>query len=101
MAAVGPVPWQPSPALAPAGLLAATSPYGNPEPQTLPFLPPPPPAILPPRAPIVLQLHPHPGFLADVDRRRSCSLLQVSFAPEVLQSWSVALTIPTGFFPVI
>ncbi|XP_039797292.1 nuclear poly(A) polymerase 3-like isoform X2 [Panicum virgatum] len=77
MAAVGPVPWQPSPALAAAGLLAATSPYGNPEPQTLPFLPPPPPAILPPRAPIVLQLHPHPGFLAEVDRRRSCSLLQL------------------------
>ncbi|RLN35511.1 nuclear poly(A) polymerase 3-like [Panicum miliaceum] len=80
MAAVGPVAWWPSSTLAPAGLLAATSPSGNPEPQTLPFLPPPPPAgyqLLPPRGPIVLQLHPHPGFLAEVDRRRSCSLLQL------------------------
>uniref|UniRef100_K4A318 polynucleotide adenylyltransferase n=1 Tax=Setaria italica TaxID=4555 RepID=K4A318_SETIT len=83
MAAVAPVPWWPSPALPPAGLLAVTAPPGNPEPQTLPFLlppPPPPPAgypLLPPRGPIVLQLHPHPIFLAEVDRRRSCSLVQL------------------------
>ncbi|CAN6206512.1 unnamed protein product [Urochloa humidicola] len=82
MAAVAPAPWWPSSPLAPAGLLAATSPSGNPEPPTLPFLlppPPPPPAgypLLPPRGPIVLQLHPNPSFLAEVDRRRSCSLLQ-------------------------
>ncbi|OEL26674.1 Nuclear poly(A) polymerase 3 [Dichanthelium oligosanthes] len=81
MAAVAAVPWWPSPAMAPVGLLAAAIPSGNPEPQTLPYLlppPPPPPAgypLLPPRRPIVLQLHPHPGFLAEVDRRRSCSLL--------------------------
>jgi hypothetical protein len=92
MAAVAPVPWWPPPALAPAGLLlaAATPPRGNTEPQTLPFflpplppplpLPPPPGyPLLPPRGPIVLQLHyPHPSFVAEVDRRRSCSLLQVS-----------------------
>ncbi|CAN6169293.1 unnamed protein product [Urochloa humidicola] len=84
MAAVAPVPWwpSPSPAMAPAGLLAATSPFGDPGPQTLPFLlppPPPPPAgypLFPPRGPIVLQLQPNPNFLAEVDRRRSCSLLE-------------------------
>ncbi|CAN6219992.1 unnamed protein product [Urochloa humidicola] len=84
MAAVAPVPWwpSPSPALAPAGLLAAASHFGDPGPQTLPFLfppPPPPPAgypLLPPRGPIVLQLQPNPSFLAEVDRRRSCSLLE-------------------------
>jgi hypothetical protein len=92
MAAVAPVPWWPPPALAPAGLLlaaaTATPPRGNTEPQTLPFFLPPPPLplppppgypLLPPRGPIVLQLHyPHPSFVAEVDRRRSCSLLQVS-----------------------
>ncbi|KAJ1292484.1 hypothetical protein BS78_02G394900 [Paspalum vaginatum] len=81
MAAVATVPWWPSPAMPPAaaGLLAATSPSGNPEPQTLPFLLPPPPAgypLLPPRGPIVLQLL-HPGFLAEVDDRRSSALVQL------------------------
>lgn len=85
MAAVAPVPWwPPPPELAPVGFLDASSPAGYPEPQTLPFLlapPPPPPAgysILPPPSPIVIQLQPHPSLLAEVDHRRSSSLVQVS-----------------------
>ncbi|ONM60947.1 Nuclear poly(A) polymerase 3 [Zea mays] len=84
MTAVAPVPWwPPPPELAHAGLLVASSPAGYPEPQTLPFLfaplPPPPPAgcpLLPPPAPIVIQLQPHPSLLAEVDHRRSSSLVQ-------------------------
>ncbi|KAK3126063.1 hypothetical protein QOZ80_7BG0613390 [Eleusine coracana subsp. coracana] len=59
---------------------AETSPTGSPEPPALPFLlspmPPPPPGypLLPPPPPIVIQLD--PGFLADVDSRRSSSLVQ-------------------------
>jgi len=94
MAAVAPVPWwPPPPELAPVGFLDTSSAAGYPEPQTLPFLlaptPPPPPPLpagyplLPPSAPIVIQLQPDPGFLADVDQRRSSSLVQVSLAPEV------------------
>ncbi|WVZ67129.1 hypothetical protein U9M48_016254 [Paspalum notatum var. saurae] len=82
MAAVAPATWWPSPPAMPpaaAGLLSATaSPSArNPEPQTLPFLLPPPPAgypLLPPRGPILLQVH--PGFIAEVDDRRSSALVQ-------------------------
>ncbi|CAD6222429.1 unnamed protein product [Miscanthus lutarioriparius] len=87
MAAVAPVPWwPPPPELAPVGFLDTSSAAGYPEPQTLPFLlaptPPPPPPLpagyplLPPSAPIVIQLQPDPSFLADVDQRRSSSLVQ-------------------------
>jgi len=97
MAAVAPVPWwPPPPELAPVGFPDASSPAGYPKPQTLPFLlaptyppPPPPPPLpagyplLPPPAPIIIQLQPDPSFVAEVDQRRSSSLVQVSLVPEV------------------
>ncbi|KXG36987.1 hypothetical protein SORBI_3002G423100 [Sorghum bicolor] len=90
MAAVAPVPWwPPPPELAPVGFPDASSPAGYPKPQTLPFLlaptpppPPPPPPLpagyplLPPPAPIIIQLQPDPSFVAEVDQRRSSSLVQ-------------------------
>nr|CAB3486816.1 unnamed protein product [Digitaria exilis] len=80
MAAIAPVPCWPPPPLAPpaAGLLAVASPSASPDPQTLPFvLPPAGYPLFPSRGPVVLHLvRRHPDFLAEVDRRRSSSLVE-------------------------
>ncbi|XP_062188068.1 nuclear poly(A) polymerase 3-like [Phragmites australis] len=81
LATATPVPWWPYAAMAPADLLAGTPASGAPEAQTLPVLlpqPPPPPAgypPLPPRPPIIFR--PHPAFLAELDHRRSRSLVKL------------------------
>ncbi|KAF8779691.1 hypothetical protein HU200_002443 [Digitaria exilis] len=104
MAAVAPVPCWPPPPLAPpaAGLLAVASPSASPDPQTLPFvLPPAGYPLFPSRGPVVLHLvRRHPDFLAEVDRRRSSSLVEVSPESEV-QSLSEKLRSHSGLFRVI